>query len=398
MSSDAAHKSRSVIVGALGIAQIFSWGSSYYLPAVFAAPMEQDTGWSLAYIVGGLSVGLLVSGLCAPYAGSSINRFGPRPVLMAGSLLLAAGLIGIGLAPSLPFYFAAWMLMGAGMSAGLYDAGFGALGRLYGSDARAAITTLTLYGGFASTVCWPLSAYLVDHVGWRDACFIYAAIQLCLSLPLIAYAVPSMREAKGSNPAQTNSALPMPRLHGRELRAFWLLAGGLTLAGITQTLISVHLITLLQARDVALAAAVSFGALIGPSQVGARVVEMAFGKHYHPGWTLVAAAVLIAAGVCMLAMGLPVVALCLVLYGAGNGIWSIARGTLPLRLFHPSHYAPLIGRLALPSQIAQALAPTIGAIVLARSGADATFALVAGLTLLNVLVAASLLSFRHGRA
>ena len=144
-----------------------------------------------------------------------------------------------------------------------------------------------------------------------------------------------------------------PALEGHERKLFLILAGIFTLGGITSTLISVHLITLLQSRGVALAAAVSFGALIGPSQVGARVVEMMFGKHYHPGWTLTAATALIATGVCLLAAGFPIVALALIAYGAGNGIWSIARGTLPLRLFGPDHYAPLMDASTMPSEIAQ---------------------------------------------
>ena len=88
------------------------------------------------------------------------------------------GLIGVGLAPSLPFYLLAWALIGIGMGTGLYDAVFAALGRLYGSEARGPITNLTLFGGFASTICWPLSAFMIDHVGWRSACFIYAALHL----------------------------------------------------------------------------------------------------------------------------------------------------------------------------------------------------------------------------
>jgi len=386
----------SFLIGALGIAQIFAWGSSYYLPAVLAAPMTSDTDWPLAYVVGGLSIGLLISGLCAPRAGRAIQEHGGRPVLAIGSLLLAGGLACIGLAPSLPFFFAAWILMGAGMACSLYDAGFSTLGRLYGSDARSAITTLTLYGGFASTVCWPLSAWLVENIGWREACFVYAAIQLAISLPLILFALPKQALKHVSDTASPAHA-PLPKLAAKEKQAFIVLALALTLAGVVQTLVSVHLITLLQGRGVALAAAVSFGALIGPSQVGARVVEMMFGKHYHPGWTLAAAALLIAIGVCLLAAGFPVVALCLILYGAGNGIWSIARGTLPLRLFEPGHYAPIMGRLALPNQIAQAMAPTAGALVLAQAGVNTAFGMLAALAVANVILAAWLLRFREER-
>lgn len=145
---------RRVVITALGIAQILAWGTSFYFPAVFAQPIVRETGWSLGYVVGGTSLGLLVAGLISPQVGGLIDRHGGRPVLLASSLCYAAGLIGIGLAPALPFYLAAWVVLGLGMGTGLYDAVFAALSRIYGSAARGPITNLTLFGGFSSTpVC-----------------------------------------------------------------------------------------------------------------------------------------------------------------------------------------------------------------------------------------------------
>ena len=175
---------RRVVISALGIAQILAWGTSFYFPAVFAGPIVADTGWSLGFVVGGTSIGLLVAGLISPQVGRIIDVHGGRPVLLASSLFYAAGLIGIGLAPALPVYLFAWVLLGIGMGTGLYDAVFAALGRMYGSAARGPITNLTLFGGFASTICWPLSAFMIEHIGWRDACFVYAALHLFVSLPL----------------------------------------------------------------------------------------------------------------------------------------------------------------------------------------------------------------------
>src|SRR5437763_6820278 len=160
---------RGVVVTTLGVTQILAWGSSYYLPAVLAKPVAADTRWPLPWVVGGLSLGLLVAGLVSPRVGRAVERTGGRPVLALSSALLAVGLAGIGLAPSLPAYLAAWAVVGLGMGAGLYDAAFATLGRLYGREARGAITKLTLLGGFASTVCWPLSAFLVGALGWRGA-------------------------------------------------------------------------------------------------------------------------------------------------------------------------------------------------------------------------------------
>lgn len=172
---------RWAVVSSVGVAQILAWGSSYYLTAVLAGPVTADTGWPLSWVVGGLSIGLLVSGLVSPRVGHLIERRGGRPVLAGSACLLAVGLLALGLAPTLPFFVAAWIVIGFGMGAGLYDPAFSTLGRLYGENARSAITHLTLFGGFASTVCWPLSAFLVEHVGWRSTCLTYAAIHVVVT-------------------------------------------------------------------------------------------------------------------------------------------------------------------------------------------------------------------------
>lgn len=376
-----------VIITALGITQILAWGSSFYLPAVLAKPIAADTGWSLGWVVGGLSVGLLAAGLVAPRVGRTIDLRGGRPVLIASSILLGAGLATLALANSLPVYLIAWLLMGIGMGAGLYDAAFATLGRLYGKQARSAIVTLTLWGGFASTVCWPLSAYLVEHLGWRGACGVYAAIQAFISLPLHALVLPKVgMPQSGAKPAGNAHGEPVqPTLTGaRRTRAFLLLASILTLGAVTASMIGVHLLTFLQARGFELAAAVGLGALVGPSQVGARIVEMAFGRHYHPIWTMVASVTLVAIGVGLLVAGFPILALALALYGAGNGIGSIAKGTLPLVLFGPFGYASLMGKLAMPSLLAQALSPSLGAVLIEWSGPDTALGFLAGLTWLNI--------------
>ncbi len=274
------------------------------------------------------------------------------------------------------------------MAAGLYDAAFATLGRLFGAGARPAITALTLWGGFASTVCWPLSAYLVEHMGWRGTCFAYAGLLLALALPLVLLVLPSASLLPDPG-AAAGSAGASP-LRGRERRAFVLLAGILTLSGATTAIISVHLLTLLQAQGASLATAVSLGALVGPSQVAARVIEMANRGRHHPIWTLTAAMGLIALGLVLLWTGFPILAAALVLYGAGNGVYSIARGTLPLALFGPARYAPLLGRLAQPNLVASALAPSLGAVVLAQGGTHATLTVLAGLAVINLLLVGAL--------
>ena len=387
------HASRPVTITALGIAQILGWGTSFYFPAVLAPPIVADTGWSLSWVVSGTSIGLLVAGLIAPKVGAIIDRRGGRPVLAASSLMYVAGLLCIGLAPNLPVFLFGWIVLGGGMGTGLYDAVFAALGKLYGRDARAPITNLTLFGGFASTVCWPLSALLAENFGWRSACLVYAALHLLVCLPLQMAVMPPLAksspdesgEATADVPVHSSTASP-----ANERPILVLLASILTISASIGSIVIVHMMIFLQNRGASFALAVSLGTLFGPAQVGARVVERMFGPSYHPIWTLVASCLLMLAGLLMLLGGSPLIWLTILIYGGGYGIMWIARGTLPLALFGPERYATLMGRLAFPSLIAQALAPSAGALLIERYGADATMAVLTAFAALNVALIAVL--------
>jgi predicted MFS family arabinose efflux permease len=377
---------RRVVITALGFAQILAWGTSFYFPAVFATAIVADTGWSLGWVVSGTSIGLLVAGLISPQVGKIIDKHGGRPVLLASSLFYAAGLIGAGLAPSLPLYLLAWALVGIGMGTGLYDAVFAALGRLYGSEARGAITNLTLFGGFASTVCWPLSAFMIDHVGWRVACLIYAGLHLAVALPLQMAVV---RQAPQRVAPDKQEGKPQPAEPSRienETLIFALLAVVLSISAGIGSIVIVNFMIFLQARGVDYAVAVSLGTLFGPAQVGARVVERLFGNRYHPIWTMIASCSLMAIGLIMLLGYFPILLLIILLYGAGYGISWIGRGTLPLALFGPLRFPRLMGKLAFPSLIVQAAAPSAGAWLIEASGANVTIGVLTVLALINVVL------------
>jgi len=373
------------IIPVLGVTQILAWGSSYYLLAVLAQPIAGDTGWPLAWVVGGLSLGLLVAGIVSPRVGDSIQRLGGRLVLATSAVFLAFGLIGLALSPSLPVYVLSWLVLGVGMGAGLYDAAFATLGRIYGQRARTAIATLTLFGGFASTVCWPLSAMLVSQFGWRNACLVYAAIHLLVLLPLYVFALPKEPRRSthhSAHPASDSpSADPAPTA-SRLL--FILIALVITISSMISALLSVHMLTILQARDIALGAAVALGAIVGPSQVGARAIEMAISRFHHPIWTKLASTLFVATGVGLLWAGFPIMAAALIFYGAGIGIESIARGTLPLAVFGEQRYPSIMGRIAMPSLIMQAASPSIGAILIERMGANGALAILFAIALVNV--------------
>jgi predicted MFS family arabinose efflux permease len=381
------HRGKRITVTVLGCRQILSWGSTFYLPAVLASPIVRETGWPYDQVVAGLSVGLLVAGLVSPRTGRAIGAHGGRPILALGAVLLSVGFILIGTSQNLAWYFFGWAVLGVGMGAGLYDAAFATLGRIYGRGARGAITGVTLFGGFASTVCWPFSAYLVEHFGWRAACFAYAAIQLLIALPLYLLALPR------NEPLATSESAPPPEaepIKAGERPIFFVLAAALTVSAAILAMMGAHLLTLMQARGLDLTAAVALGMLIGPSAVGARLVEMLAGDRYHPIWTMTASVVLVALGACLFLTDAKLFAVAIVLYASGNGIGSIAKGTLPLALFGPARYPSLMGRLALPIMFAMALSPFLSAVALQRGGATWTFALFLLLALTNVFLVAVL--------
>ncbi len=393
--------SRRVVVPVLGVTQILAWGSFYYLLAVLAKPIVDDTGWSLAWVVGGLSLGLLTAGLASPKVGDSIQRYGGRPVLAVSAIFLGLGLVGLALAPNLPAYIASWLVLGVGMGAGLYDAAFGTLGRLYGQQARSAITTLTLFGGFASTVCWPLSAMLVSELGWRGACLVYAGIHLGILLPLYVFALPKETERHAVTAPSWGSEASDSGADGAtpagSKTLFGLVTLVITISSMISALLSVHLLTVLQARDIALAEAVALGAIVGPSQVSARAIEMMISRYHHPIWTKLASTVFVATGVAALWAGLPIVSAALMFYGAGIGIESIARGALPLALFGEHRYAAIVGRIAMPSLIGQAASPAVGAVLIGRFGVNSVLMAFCATAIANVLLVLVLYAFLSRR-
>ena len=362
-------------VALLGSAQTLAWASSYYLPAMLAAPMARELGLATPTVFAAFSMALVLSALVGPAAGRAIDRRGGRPVLMATSLVVAAGLALLGLAQGPASMFAAWALIGLAMGSGLYEAAFAALVRLYGHDARNAITGITLIAGFASTVGWPLSALLEAQVGWRGACFGWAALHLLLGLPLNAALPrapaqppsppPALRAADGAAAAAAATA-PQPRLTVAVLA--YVFAATL----FVSTSMATHLPQLLQAAGTTLAVAVAAGALIGPAQVAGRLAEFGLLKRMHPLLSARLAALAHPAGVAALLLaGAPAAMAFALLHGAGNGIMTIAKGTLPLQLFGHQGYGARQGWIVLPARVTQAAAPFLFGLALQRWGAGA---------------------------
>lgn len=337
---------------AIGFTQTLAWATTFYVPATMVGPASADLGVSSTLLLGGFSMALLVTGLMSPWVGRRIDRVGGRGVLAMSTVVTASGLFLMAAVPHVIAWYVAWMVVGVGMAMGLYDAAFGTIGRLMGAEARPSIVGVTLMAGFASTIGWPMGAWLAAHVGWRVALGGYAALQVAMLLPVILIFVPK------AAPAEPVAARTMRSGPSPAPRAFFLLAAYFTLRSGINAVVTVHALTLLGGMGFGAAAAVGAAALIGPAQVGSRGLDWFFGRGLNPMVTGVVSAVLLPMATVALLAGLPAAVFTL-LYGLSNGILTIGRGTLPLHVFGPEGYAARIGRLALPALLASAVAPTL---------------------------------------
>lgn len=366
---------RTSVVARLGTAQTLAWASSYYLPAMLATPMAADLGVSVATIFGAFSFALVVSALFGRWAGSLIDHHGGRPVLIATNLMFAVGLVALAQAQGPVLLFVAWGLIGIAMAAGLYDAAFATLVRLYGSDARSTITGITLIAGFASTVGWPLTAWLEHEFGWRGACLCWAGLHVLLGLPLNA-SLPHQQSAHSESSAPSGLDPLAKSLPAKAAAAtFWptvLLSTVFAVTWFTSTAMAAHLPSLLQAHGLTLATALALAALVGPAQVAARLLEFGFLRKVHPLLSAQLATAMHPLGAALLmVLGGPAALVFTVLHGAGNGILTIAKGTLPLVIFGPQGYGARQGLLMVPARVAQAFAPVVFGLAMERFGGDA---------------------------
>lgn len=363
-SPAAAPRSLSVVI-ALGITQTLAWASSTYLPAILASPIARDLDVSRSTVFGAFSVSLLVMAAAGPAVGRAIDRTGGRGVLLLSHILFAAGLAMLGVTEHIAMLFAAWCVLGVAMAMGLYDAAFATLVRLYGHNARKPITGITLIAGFASTVGWPLSAYMDAQIGWRGACFVWAALHLVLALPLTWRRIPAAAQTSGEAPrAGANDPARDPGAAGSHhpKRSYALLGVYFAATAFVTSAFASHLPGLLAAMGAGTAGAVFAAALLGPAQVAARFIEFGvvsrFGVHALTSARVATTLHPIACVVVGMLGGPPMLAAVFaVLHGAGNGLITIAKGALPLALFGPTGYGLTQGWLSVGARGMQALAP-----------------------------------------
>lgn len=383
-------RTKTLVLG-LGTAQTLAWASTYYLPAILALPMARDLGVAPSTVFAAFSAALLISALLGPRAGRLIDQWGGRPVLMGTSLVFALGLLLLGTATHVGMLWLAWVVLGIGMGSGLYEAAFATLVRLQGSQSRASITGITLIAGFASTIGWPLSTWLEAEFGWRMACLAWAGLHLLVGLPLNATlprARPTLPVERPMQETQADSALVNPPappsanpLNPRRW-ALGLLAFVFAATWFISTAMAAHLPSLLLLSGHAPSVALMVGMLIGPAQVAGRLVEFGLFRFVHPLASARLAATLHPLGVGLLLWGAPWSAAAFgVLHGAGNGVMTIAKGTLPLALFGAQGYGHRQGWLMVPARVAQALAPWLFGLLVVQWGTGA-FGLTAAVGLL----------------
>ena len=378
------------IVIALGTAQTVSWASTYYLPAVLATPMAADLGISPVMIFAAFSAAMVVSAIVGPWAGMMIDRHGGRGILVASNLIFATGLVCMGLAQGPILIWLGWLIVGLGMGIGLYEAAFATLACIYGREARSPITGITLIAGFASTVGWPLSALMEARYGWRIACFGWAGLHLLLALPLNVWLPAGNLAVPTGSAATAHSGEAVP---SRARLTMVLLAFVFAVTWFTSTAMAAHLPRLLEAAGATTAVAVGAGALIGPAQVAARILEFTLLRRLHPLVSTRLATLTHPIGAAVLLwLGAPGAYAFAFLHGAGNGVLTIAKGTLPLALFGPVGYGLTQGLIGGPGRALQAAAPLIFGFALDRYGVKAIW-LTSGL---GILALVALLSIHAG--
>jgi len=366
-------------VPVLGITQIIAWGAIFYTPVLIVPMIAAGRGWSISFAMGGFSLGLLTAGIAARYVGGSIDRFGGHVTMTFGSLAGALGLVLITHAANPIAYYAVWMLLGLSMAASLYDAAFASLGRIFGMGARRPITALTLAGGFASTVSWPVTHLLIDSIGWRGCYLVYAAVLVVINAPLHAFLLPR-RHVEVEAPEADTVKKPA-KLVPAKGATFVLVASAFSFYAFVPSGLSAHLLAMFQRSGIDAGTAVWIGALFGPAQVLARLIEFSFGRDVHPIWvarfalgSLLVAFLLLA----LTGMSRATAAVFAVMFGGANGLVTISRGAVPLALFGASGYGRLMGRLAGPFMLVQSAAPLVMAFIVERFSDAAALTLAAG--------------------
>jgi MFS family permease len=366
-----------IAVNALGLTQITAWGTSYYCLGVLAKPIVAETGWSLSTVFLGFTIALLVMGFISTWVGRLIDRFGARPVMTIGTIIVSAGLLALAQVHDQASYFAVWAVLGVGMRCCLYDAAFAALVQVTPTRGRKAISYLTLYGAYASTVFWVIGHYLNEAYGWRGTLVAFAAINLAVCLPLNWIGL-SRRDTKddASIARATATSPDGPALEGRmRVVGIILFALIMSLNGFVFGVISLQLVPLLEAAGLAGATAVWVASLKGHGQFAGRLVEIFFGRNLKAMTIARIAIGVVPASLLLLFLArgdLWLLVAFTLLLGASQGVVTIVRGAVPLALFGTNGYGAVLGLIATPILLVNAFSPAVFALLVDQFGWQAS--------------------------
>ena len=362
-----------VAVLALGITQITAWGTSYYCLGVLAGPISRDTGWSRGFVFLGFTVALLTMGIVSNAVGRAIDRRGGRAVMTLGTVLVSIGLFALSHTRSEPVYLVVWAFLGLGMRLCLYDAAFAALVQVAPSRGRKAISYLTLFGAFASSVFWVVGHALEEQLGWRQTLVVFALINLAVCLPLHWFGLARKEsDRRAGSAGDAAASVDGPPLEGTTRSiAIVLFALIMSLNGFVFGVISVQLVPLLEAAGLATAAAVWVASLKGVAQFGGRIVEIVFARNLRAITVGRIAIGILPPALALLLVGtksLPMVVAFTLLMGASQGVITIVRGAVPLALFGARGYGAVLGLIATPVLVVNAASPTVFAWIVDRWG------------------------------
>lgn len=378
-------RSPSMIVTALGIGQIISWGTIFYAISVLAGPMAAELGWSPTFVFAGFSLSLLVGGIVSTAVAGFIRRRGGRLTLALGSLVGGLGLAILSQVSHPAVYIAAWILLGLASRLTLYDAAFATLVEIYGMAARRPISVLTLFGGLASSIFWPICHYANEAVGWRGAWLVCAVAVLAVCTPLHLMLPRPGPGGGGTAGAAEPAGDPAP-LVPAEARAFAVLMLTVAFAcnSFVTTALSVHLIPAAASMGVAAATAVWISSLRGVFQTIGRLAEIVWGRNLDPFlFASISTGIMVLAFVPLAAggMALPAFLAFNILFGVSTGLVTIAKGAVPLVMFGRHGYADVLAAIATPGLIVTAAAPTAYAAILDTAGPAWGFAILFAVSL-----------------
>ncbi len=358
------------IVAVLSITQLVSWGTSFDMLGVMGRIVAPDLGLPNEVIFSGLTLMMVVSGLCSPVTGRWIGRYGAARVLAASSIVFALGLLLLSAANGIAVYGIAWLVIGFGGALGLNAPAYAAVIEREGMNGKRIITIMMLFTGLSATLFWPILTLLNAHLGWRGTYVACAALHLCLCLPLYLFALPKPVVVERGEPGHLTPPVPLSPAGRR--KAFLLIAAATTISTFVTFGLAPSLLEIFRQYGASPALALQLGSARGVIGISARLMDMLLGRRGSPVLSaIIGIGLMVTSFLLLLLFGASTAQLVIftLLFGFGSGVMAVARALLPLALFSPSEYGLHAARLSLPQNLANATAPVVFTAVLDYAGA-----------------------------